>query len=226
MLKHGVGTPPLVGVIAGMESELSALGALRGDPRIATAVSGARPDQAEREARRLAALGCRLLISWGVAGGLHPGLTPGTLIVGTDVVEENGMRHVLVVPPIPGLRRVRLMGLDRPAMTARDKAALHAASGADAVDMESHRIARAGEAANLPVMAIRAVGDPAARALPRLAADALGVDGRPRIARVVLGLLTEPWALPALIRLKSDTDAALAALAAIATRLPGLAAKP
>lgn len=224
--KQRAEAPPVIGVIAGMESELSALGALRTDPRIATGVSGARPDQAEREARRLAAMGCRLLVSWGVAGGLHPGLRPGTLVAGTEVIEESGVRHVLVVPPIPDLRRARLMGLDRPAMTARDKAALHAASGADAVDMESHRIARAGEAAALPVMAIRAVGDPAARALPRLAADALGADGRPRIARVVLGLLTEPWALPALIRLKSDTDAALAALATFATRLPGLAAEP
>ncbi|MCL5775541.1 hypothetical protein M1105_00845 [Limibaculum sp. FT325] len=216
----------MLGIIAGMESELAALGGLRADGCLATGVSGARPDQAEREAVRLARMGCRLLVSWGVAGGLHPRLAPGTLILGTEVVEENGTRHALAVPPLPGVRRARLVGLDRPAMTARDKAALHAASGADAVDMESHRIARAGEAAGVPVMALRAVGDPAARALPRLAAHALGADGRPRLARVLLGLLAEPWALPALIRLKGDTDAALAALAAVARRLPGLAGEP
>lgn len=214
---------PLLGIVAGMESELAALGPWRADPRLACAVSGARPAEAEAAARGLAALGCRVLLSWGVAGGLDPRLVPGTLVIGTEVVEENGTRHVLARPAGIAGRPARLMGLDRPAMTAREKAALHAASGAAAVDMETHRIARAAEAAGLPVMAIRAVGDPAARALPRLAAVALGPDGRPQLARVILGLLAEPWALPGLLRLKRDTDAALGALAGVAAGLIGAA---
>ena len=72
------------GIVCGMVSEARALGRWADDPRIAIAVSGARPGRAE--ARRLVAEGCRALISWGVAGGLDPALVPG------EVVAEDGAR--------------------------------------------------------------------------------------------------------------------------------------
>jgi hypothetical protein len=37
---------------------------------------------------------------------------------------------------------------------------------------------------------------------------------------VIAGLLGEPWALPSLLRLRGDTEAALASLSGIAARLP------
>lgn len=211
---------PIIGILVGMQSERDALGPIQNDPRIAFGISGARPDQAEREAARLAGLGCRVLVSLGVAGGLDPTLVPGRLLIGSEVVEEDGTITTLVPPDLPGGRRARLLGLDRPAMTAEEKAALFAVTRAAAVDMETHRVARVARMAGLEAVAIRAVGDPATRALPRLAADALGPDGRPRIGRVIAGLLGEPWALPRLLRLRSDTEAALASLSGIAARLP------
>lgn len=213
----------MIAVIAGMQAELAALGPVRADPRIVTAVSGARPDRAEAEARRLVRAGCRVLVSWGVAGGLDPSLAPGTLLKGREILDEAGALVTLDMLDLPGARPACLLGLDRPAMTVADKAGLRRASGADAVDMETHRIARVGAAAGVPAIAIRAVGDPASRALPRLAATALGPDGRPRIGAVLAGLGREPWALPALLRVKRDTDAALASLAAIAPELIGAA---
>ena len=100
--------------------------------------------------------------------------------------------------------------------TTAEKAALFQRTSAVAVDMESHRVARVAAEAGLPALAIRAIGDPAGRALPELAVRALGEDGRPRIGPVVAGLLRKPGDLAALLRVKRDTDAALATLANVA----------
>jgi hypothetical protein len=88
------------------------------------------------------------------------------------------------------------------AATTAEKATLFQRTGAVAVDMESHRIARvaAESGAGLPALAIRAIGDPAGRALPALAATALGEDGRPRVGPVAAGLMRRPGDLAALLR--------------------------
>ncbi|MEO0823222.1 MAG: hypothetical protein AAF074_22730 [Pseudomonadota bacterium] len=217
--------PRPVGILCGMAMERAALGpAVLADDRFAVAVSGARPARAEAEAERLAAAGCRVLVSFGVAGGLDPALAPGTLLAPARVVTEAGEDWPLAWPEglaaALGARPVeRLLGLERVALGRHEKAALHVASGAAAVDMESHRVARAAARAGLAAIAIRAVADPAARSLPRLAADALDEEGRPRILTVLWRLFARPQDLPALLRTKRDTDAALASLPAAAPHL-------
>jgi hypothetical protein len=78
--------------------------------------------------------------------------------------------------------------------------------------MESHHLARAALTARRPFAALRAVSDPVDRALPPLAADALGPDGRPRTGAVLAGLARRPGQLPALLAAARDSAAALAAL--------------
>jgi len=85
-----------------------------------------------------------------------------------------------------------------------------------AVDMESHRVARVAAEAGVAALAVRAVGDPADWALPMLATRALGADGRPKIGAVAAGLLRRPGDLGLLLRVKRDTEAALATLSAVA----------
>ncbi len=223
----------LCGIVCGMISEVRALGRWADDPRIAVAVSGARPDRAEAAARRLVAEGCRVLLSWGVAGGLDPALAPGEVVIPREVVAEDGARFPLSDTVIARLDRAiqtgemprssrgragsgAILGLDNMVRTVAEKADLYQRTGAVAVDMESHRVALAAAAAGLPFLAVRAIGDPAGRTLPALAARALGEDGRPRIGPVVAGLLRRPGDLAALLRVKQDTDAALAALTGVA----------
>ena len=198
---------PVVGLVCGMRSELRALGPLAEDPQLLIAVSGARPERAEAEARRMVAAGCRALVSWGIAGGLDPALAPGHLLAAGAVIDE-GETRALAAPEGP-----LLLGSDLAVMTVAEKAGLHRATGAAAVDMETHRVARAGAAAGVPVHAIRAVADTANRALPVLAANALDAEGRPRIGAVLAGLLRRPGDLPGLFALRRDTAAALATLA-------------
>jgi adenosylhomocysteine nucleosidase len=199
-----------------MKSELRTLGRWPGDRRIRVAVAGARPAQAESQARRLAAEGCRALLSWGVAGGLDPALAPGTLLIPAEIASENGDRWRLAEMTGRGCEAGSILGLDRMVLAAAEKSGLHALTGADAVDMESHRIALVAAEAGLPAIAVRAIGDPAGQTLPELVTRALDENGRPRIALVIAGLIRRPGDIRTLLRLNRDTSAALASLAAAA----------
>ncbi|MBY8975705.1 adenosylhopane nucleosidase [Rhodobacteraceae bacterium NNCM2] len=207
---------PILGIVCGMQTEFDALGALAIDPRVRVAVSGARPDLAEDGARWLIDEGCTKLLSFGVAGGLAPDLQPGDVLGGELVVTEAGEGFDLS-PLDHGAEQVAgaLLGLDRMVFTAEEKRGLHQATGAVAVDMETHRVARIGAEHKVPVHALRAVGDGATRTLPAFVANALSVTGHPLIFPVLKGLLRDPMALPELLRLKRDTDRALRRLAGI-----------
>ncbi len=223
-------TRPVLGIVCGMAAEAGALGGWANDPRVAVAISAGRPLRAEAEARRLAGGGVRTLLSWGIAGALDPALRPGTLVTPSQVVAPDGTLLALASaaagsdprpPPSGGTdgegaaapRPVALLaGSEEVLLDPAAKAELRARTGAAAVDMESHRVAAAAAAAGLPCIAVRAISDPAERALPRLATDALDDRGRPRIGAVLAGLLRHPGDLPALLAAGRDSRAALAAL--------------
>lgn len=207
--------PARLAVICGMAAEAEALGPWRRDPRLAIAISGARPDRAEAETARLLDEGCAMAISFGVAGGLDPALRPGDPLLCGAVVEEGG--------PRADPDGAALLGVEAVVLDPSEKRRLFEATGAQAVDMETHRVARAARARGRSWRAIRAVGDPAERALPALAAEALDANGRPRIGHVLARLLRQPGQLPALLSVKRDTDAALATLRRLAeAELPTL----
>lgn len=232
---------PVIGIICGMASEARALGRWRRDPRVAVAVSAGCPDLAEAEAQRLAGGGVRALLSWGIAGALDPALRPGTLIVPSAVVGPDGAAYGLAsapgsgLPPRPScgrdgegvtraaemLAEMLIAGSDAVLLDPAAKAALRARTGAAAVDMESHRVAAVAARAGLACFAVRAVSDPAGRALPRLAQDVLDARGRARLGAVVAGVMRHPRDLPALLAAGRDSRAALAALRGAADRVMG-----
>ncbi|HUF87257.1 MAG TPA: hypothetical protein VMM59_07740 [Thermohalobaculum sp.] len=222
----------MLGIICGMASEARALGRWAEDGPVRIGISGARPERAESEAVRLIEAGCRLLMSWGVAGGLDPEARPGDLVIPSAVVDEGGGcwpfspelgAAVAAAMPAPfrwaehGQGRC-ILGLDRLVLSPNDKVALFALTGAVTADMETHRVAQVAASRRLPALAVRAVGDPLETRLPRLVAQALGEDGRPRLGRVALGLVQRPWELPSLMRVRRETDAALEALGRAAER--------
>jgi nucleoside phosphorylase len=114
-------------------------------------------------------------------------------------------------------------GSDALVLDPAAKAALGRRTGAAAVDMESHRLATVAAEAGLPCFVVRAVSDPAGRALPALAATALDAAGRPRIGAVLAGLARRPGDLAALIRAARDSRAALATLRGAADPVLGAA---
>ncbi len=99
---------------------------------------------------------------------------------------------------------------------AEDKSALYASSGARAVDMESHSVALAAEAAGVPFLVARAVADPAEHGLPRAALKAVGPDGRIKIWTTIATMYLRPWEGPAMVRAAYQTRLALDTLERVA----------
>lgn len=158
------------------------------------------------------------VISFGVAGGLDPTLPPGTVIVATGV--RAGAESFSTDPFwTAALRRAMpnaicglLAGSDTAVTAVADKAALHEAHGALAVDMESHIAARVARAHGVPFVALRVVVDPADRPVPPLAVAGMAADGSTDIGAILLGLAKAPHHLGGLLRLGRDASAAKAAL--------------
>jgi nucleoside phosphorylase len=105
-----------------------------------------------------------------------------------------------------------IFGADDIIDSAEKKKALREKFGAMAVDMESHGAARAAARSGVPFLAIRAVADPAERALPPAALNAIAPDGAMRVMHTLLQCAKAPGQFPALLQLGSDSEKALARL--------------
>ena len=200
-------------IVCGLRAEARLLAPL---PCLAAGGDGARLRALLDAAPRPAAV-----LSFGLCGGLDPALEPGALLVATAVpghgapdagwtaalAEATGARpDVLAHSPV--------------AVTApAAKAALRAATGAAAVDMESGLAADAAAAWGVPFAALRAVGDPAGAAVPAAAALGLNPDGTTAPLRVALALLRAPGELPALLRVGRDSARAMRRLRLAAAAL-------
>ena len=94
------------------------------------------------------------LVSFGLAGALRDGLSVGDVLDATRVVDGDGT----VLWEGPGLGvgpDATILGSDELVHDPAERARLHAASGADAVDMESGVLARSGRLAGV----LRVVSD-------------------------------------------------------------------
>jgi adenosylhomocysteine nucleosidase len=170
-----------------------------------------------------------LVISAGVCGGLDPALGAGDLVVPEHVVAAGG--HVLAVSPAHhqralagaalGAHRGPLVTTPHVVATPEAKAALRAATGAVAVDLESGPVLAAAAAAGCPALVVRAVSDPVGEALPGELVGLLDAAGRLSVARAVGLALAHPRLLPRALTLRRATERALGQVAAC---LGGLAA--
>ena len=109
------------------------------------------------------------LVSFGIAGALSRELAVGTVIDATRVVDESGA--VLWEGEPLGASPARtgtILGASRIVDDPAERARLHAATGADAVDMESGPLARSGRLAGC----LRAVSDTPTRRLGGVAEGA------------------------------------------------------
>jgi hopanoid-associated phosphorylase len=158
------------------------------------------------------------VISIGIAGGLAPGLGPGRWIVADAVRDSDEPTPTdpdwtdWLASRLPGAARGLLLGTNSMVVTAEQKAALHRATGAVAVDMESHVAARIARRHRLPFVAARVVSDAATRTLPPAARVGMRSDGRMDLPAVLRSLLAEPWQLPALIRTGLEAERGFRAL--------------
>jgi hopanoid-associated phosphorylase len=176
----------------------------------------------EHAIRSLIEQGVPGLVSFGIAGGLAPNLVSGTLIAPAAVRGPDDEAHWVDVEWHARLTRAAhaagiplvvggMLGTDAIAASAAQKARLRELTHAIAVDLESHRVARAAKRARLPFLVFRVIADTAARDLPPAALVPLSRSGHPSV-RVLVSIVARPGQIPALLELARETRAALEAL--------------
>jgi adenosylhomocysteine nucleosidase len=158
------------------------------------------------------------LVSFGVAGGLASDLRPGACVIASEVM-DGGERYATdrawsrqVLEALPDAVHGPMIGVNAPVAHPHAKRSLHRETGAIAVDMESHVVARVAAEHRLPMIAIRVVTDPAERALPQCALVGARPDGSTSVGAVMRALTRRPHEFPALLRVALDTRAARATL--------------
>jgi adenosylhomocysteine nucleosidase len=164
----------------------------------------------------------RGVISFGVAGGLDPTLKSGDIVVATEVLAGDA-RWLAELPlneeqiASVALKRRRvvrggLAGVEKVIAARAGKAALWSATGAAAVDMESHIAAAYATEVGLPFAALRVISDPASRALPAIAMSAIKPNGDIDLRKVLRGVARNPLSLRALVSTGIDFNRALRSL--------------
>uniref|UniRef100_UPI0035CAC51D phosphorylase family protein n=1 Tax=uncultured Sphingomonas sp. TaxID=158754 RepID=UPI0035CAC51D len=113
---------------------------------------------------------------------------------------------------LPEAHHGTIAGADTIIVSTAEKAALYAATGAIAVDMESHIAARVAARHNLPFAILRTISDSADHVLPPAALVGMNSDGNIALGAILSSLARNPAQLPALIRTGRDAGAAFRSL--------------
>lgn len=209
----------------GQRALVVAVSGLKVEARIASRGEDVRALAGGGDAKRLAisieqviAEDARGLISFGVAGGLVPGLPAGACLIGGEVLHE-GTCYTAdpawtahLERALDGAKCLAVAGVDHPLRSRADKRALNKQTGAAAADMESHLVAEAATRHHLPFAVLRVIADPAEREIPHAAIAGMRGDGTVSLSGVVSALLQSPRDLPGLLALAGDMRRALAAL--------------
>jgi adenosylhomocysteine nucleosidase len=167
-----------------------------------------------------------LVVSAGVCGGLDPALRAGDLVLPDAVINDGGRRlpvtgsvaHRSTAAGGAPARTGLMVTVTRVVATPEAKAALRAATGAVAVDMESAAILDAAAARGCSSLVVRAVSDDACETLPDELMRLMGTGGRIRCGGVLLAL-ARPRVLHRALQLRRSTRRALASVAGSLARL-------
>jgi len=169
------------------------------------------------------------IVSLGLAGGLAPIPQVGDILIGSHVVTERehyacdpGWSRVLRTK-LPEAHSVVIAGVEEPALHMGAKKELFRATGAHAVDMESHVAARFAQERGLPFVVLRVVSDDCHRTLPPAAVERLSLKGHPRLFAILRSLLREPGQFGELMRTAREAGTAFKSLLrCLRTLGPGL----
>lgn len=180
--------------------------------RVTLFVCGMGAPRARQGAERLLANGAQALISLGMAGALANHVRTGDVIIPAHVVGEGNRQHetdpawrVAATTAISS-RGISVHGgslfhSEHIVRRTTEKQALHRATGALAVDMESAAMLEVAAGNNIPSLVLRVIIDPADMIIPDFIIAHSDDYGRPRPGGLMLSLLKSPGQLPHLLRL-------------------------
>jgi adenosylhomocysteine nucleosidase len=187
-------------------------------PGVRTLAGGGNVASLRDKLEQAIAEGATGIISFGIAGGLAPSLKSGDCVLGLQVLEA-GTRFICdegwtarLAESLPDAMLAPIAGVDAVMTTKSAKADLFRETGARAVDMESHVVARLAQAHRLPFVVLRTIADPWDSALPPLATAAVTDEGRIHLAGMLKSLLGNPRQIAMLPRTARESQAAFDAL--------------
>ena len=223
-----------LGIVAALRPEARSLGSLplraAGLVELSRSailyISGMGAKQAQAAAEVLIARNASALLSWGIAGALHPKLSPGNLILPKIVVypqkgtfSTDDAWHNRLLSRLADKLEISTEPLAQNLTVLRsreEKFAFFKQNEALAVDMESGSVAEAAAKANLPFMAIRAIADPLEQNIPVSAFRCIDESGRFHPFHLLGSLARNPADLLILSRLWRNFIAARATLTTVA----------
>ena len=218
-----------IGVVVALEAEARALvprklrlGEIEElDSGVCVHVCGMGMAAAAAAAQALVERGVTALAMYGVAGGLDPGLAPGTLLCPREVIDHGGARYATdtawrrrLAARLGNmvLRDDPLLTVHDPLLTPQSKAEALRDFKAVAVDMESAAVAEVARDCGLSFLALRAIADSAGDSIPAPLAGAIDRWGRAKPLGVAAALLLHPTLVPRLPHLAATMNRASAAL--------------
>jgi adenosylhomocysteine nucleosidase len=190
--------------------------------------SGPGVENARAAAQWLVEEGVGALVAAGIAGGLHPAMKTGDLVIPDLIFQKHGEKHCpllwearcrfaalayeALTSERKSVHRGPIVTTNQAVLTVENKRALYKRTLALVVDMESAPIARVATEAGLPSFFLRVVCDPVHRTIPRDAFDSIDHRGRIRSFTLLQRLLHRPSLLGDLLTLRQDFVVALASL--------------
>ena len=190
-------------------------------PDHVTICSGGSPNRL-RHVLRCLTPAYRAVVSFGIAGGLDADLSPGDAVLARGIIARTGRwashpglvqawaRHLSAEGR--NVIEADIVGSEAPILTPPAKAALHSATGAVAVDMESHIAAEFAAIRGVPFAALRVICDAADQSLPLFVGEALDANGILDWRHVLRMVVRQPRQIALLPRLAHDASAAFAGL--------------
>ncbi|MEJ0062138.1 MAG: phosphorylase [Alphaproteobacteria bacterium] len=208
------------GILTGLAAEARLL---RGAGTVCCAAADGQV--ARRMMRDMIGSGITHAVSFGLCGGLEPGLPSGSIVIASHVaglgmaLDCNNALVAEMAALLPGAQVGGIWGTDAAVAGVRDKAQLYRRSHCLAVDMESHIVAELAADARLPFIALRVVCDPAEFPLPPAALVPLKRGGVPDMGSILRSLLRRPGQIGGMLGLARHHHRAMRGLAEAASAI-------
>jgi len=188
-------------------------------PGVVTLIVGIGRQNAEKSVRSfLTASAPALVLTCGFAGGLNPELKLGDVIFEPAGPAANNQKLTEALLAA-GARPAKIYCADRIATTVAEKQALRAATGADAVEMESGAIQAVCAERGLACVTVRVISDTAHEALP-LDFNALAkADKSLDFGKLAWAITKSPGKIGALMQLQKKTKFAAERLADVLAKI-------
>jgi adenosylhomocysteine nucleosidase len=222
-----------VGIVAALATEARALSSTVGHRGVPLAledgtllaVSGIGSIAAADAALALVNSGARALASFGLAGGLDPALSTGTIFLPHEVVLTQGTtfqsarawrdRLAAALSELRPVTQGKLLTSREAIADVAAKATTFRTTGAAAVDMESVAVAQIAATRGLPFLAVKVIVDTAQDALPK-SVMAASDSGQLQLWRLIGALALAPTDVVGVIRLARRFRVAHRSLRAVA----------